>query len=98
MKYVTRKRILQYTKARTGRNWLKKIKLKRYGGLSLYKFFKIFIHNIEEDEILDRSNGVAFNFTLAIFPAVIFFSPSYPFSLSFFRSSARRISWSLFVR
>ena len=84
MKYVTRKRILQYTKARTGRNWLKKIKLKRYGGLSLYKFFKIFLHNIEEDEILDRSNGVAFNFTLAIFPAVIFFFTLIPFLSEFF--------------
>ncbi len=84
MKYVTRKRILQYTRARSGRNWLKKIKFKRYGGLSLYKFFKIFLHNIEEDEILDRSNGVAFNFTLAIFPAVIFFFTLIPFLSEYF--------------
>lgn len=84
MKYVTRKRILQYTKARTGRNWLKKIKFKSYEGLSLYKFFKIFFHNIEEDEILDRSNGVAFNFIMAIFPAVIFFFTLIPYITVYF--------------
>lgn len=84
MKYVTRKRILQYTKARAGRNWLKKIKLKNYEGLSLYKFFKIFFHNIEEDEILDRSNGVAFNFILAIFPAIIFFFTLIPYISVYF--------------
>ena len=84
MKYVTRKRILQYTSARTGRNWLKKIKFKRYEGLSLYKFSKIFLHNIEEDEILDRSNGVAFNFIMAIFPAIIFFFTLIPYITVYF--------------
>ncbi len=84
MKYVTRKRILQYTTARTGRNWLKKIKFKRYEGLSLYKFSKIFLHNIEEDEILDRSNGVAFNFIMAIFPAIIFFFTLIPYITVYF--------------
>jgi membrane protein len=72
MKYVTRKRILEYSGARTGRGWLKKIKFKKYGDLSLYKFLKIFFHNISEDEIMDRSNGVAYNFILATFPAIIF--------------------------
>jgi len=84
MKYVTRKRILQYTKARAGRNWLKKIKLKNYEDLSLYKFIKIFFHNIEEDEILDRSNGVAFNFIMAIFPTVIFFFNLIPYISVYF--------------
>jgi len=84
MKYVTRKRILQYTKARAGRNWLKKIKFKSYGGLSLYKFIKIFFHNVDEDEILDRSNGVAFNFIMAIFPAIIFFFTLIPYISVYF--------------
>jgi membrane protein len=84
MKYGTRKRILQYTRARAGRNWLKKIKFKRYGDLSLYKFFKIFLHNIEEDEILDRSNGVAFNFILAIFPTIIFLFTLIPYISDYF--------------
>ncbi len=84
MKYVTRKRILQYTKARAGRNWLKSIKFKNHEGLSLYRFFKIFFHNVEEDEILDRSNGVAFNFIMAIFPAIIFFFTLIPFLSTYF--------------
>lgn len=84
MKYSTRKRILQYTRARTGRDWLKSIKMKRYGGLSLYKFIKIFLHNVNEDEILDRSNGVAFNFILAIFPAIIFFFTLIPYISVYF--------------
>ncbi len=84
MKYSTRKRILQYTRARTGRDWLKSIRLKRYGGLSLYKFIRIFLHNVNEDEILDRSNGVAFNFILAIFPAIIFFFTLIPYISVYF--------------
>jgi membrane protein len=84
MKYGNRKRILQYTRARAIRNWLKKIKLKRYDGLSLYNFFKIFIHNIQEDEIMDRSNGVAFNFIMAIFPAIIFFFTLIPYISVYF--------------
>jgi membrane protein len=84
MKYVTRKRILQFTAARTSRNWLKKIRFKKYGGLSLYKFSKIFFHNINEDEILDRSNGVAFNFILAIFPTIIFLFTLIPYVSEYF--------------
>lgn len=84
MKYVTRKRILQYTRARTGRNWLKKIRFRRYGGLSLYKFIKIFLHNVDEDDILDRSNGVAFNFIMAIFPAIIFVFTLIPYVSVYF--------------
>ncbi len=84
MNYGTRKRILQYTRARAGRNWLKKIKFKSYGNLSLYKFFKIFFHNIQEDEILDRSNGVAFNFILAIFPTIIFLFTLIPYISDYF--------------
>lgn len=86
MKFKTRKQILQYTRARTGRNWLKKIRFKRFGGLSLYKFIKIFLHNIDEDDILDRSNGVAFNFIMAIFPAVIFVFTLIPYISAYFPS------------
>lgn len=84
MKYVTRKRILQFSSARTSRKWLKRIRFKRYGNLSLYKFLKIFLHNIDEDEIMDRANGVAFNFILAIFPAVIFLFTLIPYITSLY--------------
>ncbi|MCW5912092.1 MAG: YihY/virulence factor BrkB family protein [Cyclobacteriaceae bacterium] len=84
MKYVTRKRILQFSSARSGRNWLKRIRFKRFGNLSLYKFLKIFAHNITEDEIMDRSNGVAYNFILATFPAIIFLFTLIPYITEFF--------------
>lgn len=84
MKYVTRKRILQFSSARSGRSWLKRIRFKRYGNLSLYNFLKIFLHNIQEDEIMDRANGVAFNFILATFPAVIFLFTLIPYITSLY--------------
>ncbi|WP_246205917.1 YihY/virulence factor BrkB family protein [Fulvivirga aurantia] len=51
---------------------MKRIKFKRYEGLTLYEIIKVFIEKITKDEIIDRANGVAFNFALAIFPAIIF--------------------------
>ena len=84
MKYTFRKRILNIPAARTGRSWLKKIKFKRHDHLSLYRFLKIFIHNINEDEIVDRSNGVAYNFILAIFPTTIFLFTLIPYISDYF--------------
>jgi len=55
-----------------GVDLLKSIRFKRYEGLSLYEVIKVFIEKITKDEIIDRANGVAFNFALAIFPAIIF--------------------------
>ncbi|MEP2771650.1 MAG: YihY/virulence factor BrkB family protein [Fulvivirga sp.] len=51
---------------------LKRVKFKKYEGLTLYEVIKVFIDKITKDEIIDRANGVAFNFALAIFPAIIF--------------------------
>lgn len=90
MKYVTRKRILKFSSARSSRNWLKRIRFKRFGNLSLYKFLKIFSHNIQEDEIMDRSNGVAFNFILAIFPAIIFLFTLIPYITDYFPAINRQ--------
>lgn len=79
MKYKTRKRLLQIPSFRPTRHWMKRVHLQRYGGISLYKFFGIFFHNIQEDEVMDRSNGVAYNFLLAIFPAMIFLFTLIPY-------------------
>jgi membrane protein len=84
MKYKFRKRILQIPSARTSRNWMKKIKFKRHHNLSLYRFIKIFVHNVQEDEIMDRANGVAFNFILAIFPTIIFLFTLIPYITPYF--------------
>jgi len=84
MTYVSRKRLLKVPAARTGRNWMKKIKLKRHDNLTLYRFVKIFIRNVSEDEIYDRSNGVAFNFILAVFPTIIFLFTLIPYISHYF--------------
>lgn len=70
--------------ARTFRSWMKKITFKRFGNLSLYKFTKIFLHNIHEDEIFDRANSVAYNFILAIFPTIIFLFTLIPYVTVYF--------------
>lgn len=57
---------------------LKKVKLKK-GGISLYTIVKIFIEKVTKDELLERAEAVTFNFTLAIFPAIIFLFTLTPF-------------------
>jgi membrane protein len=64
--------------------WLKKIRFKKYENVSLYKIIKIFIKNLVNDDILDRANGVAFNFILAIFPAIIFLFTLIPYVSDYF--------------
>jgi membrane protein len=50
---------------------MKRIRFSKKENVSLYQIAKIFIQNLNEDEIIDRANGVAFNFVLAIFPTII---------------------------
>jgi len=63
---------------------MKKIKFKKYDNLSLYKLIKIFSYNLQEDEIMDRANGVAYNFILATFPAIIFLFTLLPYISVYF--------------
>jgi membrane protein len=84
MKYTLRKKILKVPSARTTRSWMKRITFKRFGNLSLYKFAKIFLHNVHEDEIFDRANSVAYNFILAIFPTIIFLFTLIPYVTVYF--------------
>jgi membrane protein len=63
---------------------MKKITFRKYGNLSLYRFCKIFLHNIHEDEIFDRANSVAYNFILAIFPTIIFLFTLIPYVSVYF--------------
>jgi membrane protein len=84
MNYPIRKRILHFPYARSLRAWLKRVKIKGGDHLSLYNFFKIFAANVEKDEIMDRANGVAYNFVLAIFPTVIFLFTLIPYLTEYF--------------
>jgi len=65
-------------------SWMKKVRFSKYENVSLYKIIKIFLNNLDDDEIVDRANGVAFNFILAIFPAVIFLFTMLPYITEFF--------------
>ena len=40
--------------------------------ISYYNVYKIFIKKLAEDEIFERSLAVAFSFTIATFPLIIF--------------------------
>ena len=53
--------------------------MSREENVSLYKVLKIFSKNIDEDEIMDKANGVAYNFILAIFPTIIFLFTLIPY-------------------
>ena len=55
------------------------MKFKRYENLTLYEVVKVFIDKVTKDDVMERANGVAFNFTLSIFPAVIFLFTLIPY-------------------
>jgi membrane protein len=84
MKYKYKRLILQWNPGRLLIAWLKNIRFKKYENVSLYKIIKIFLKNLLNDDILDRANGVAFNFILAIFPAIIFLFTMIPYVSQYF--------------
>src|SRR5688572_16389471 len=59
--------------------WMRNIKFKQWDNVSLYKIVKLFFRDLTENEIIQRANGVAFNFILAIFPAIIFLFTLIPY-------------------
>ncbi len=84
MKYKHKRFILRWSAALVLIGWLKKVRFKKYENVSLYKILKIFLKNLTDDEILDRANGVAYNFLLAIFPGIIFLFTLIPYVTPFF--------------
>ncbi len=52
--------------------------------IGLYDAIKIFLQKMGDDQILERANGVAFSFTMAIFPAIIFLFTLTPYIQIFF--------------
>jgi len=84
MTIKTRKRILQFSPVYQLFRWTKKVRFKKYGNVSLYRILRIFFRNLDKHEIMDRSNGVAFNFILAIFPAIIFLFTLIPYFTVYF--------------
>ena len=84
MNFKIRKLILRFPSLLLVRSWMKQVKFKRYDNLSLYRFAKIFLHNLQKDELMSRANSVAYNFMLAIFPAIIFLFTLTPYVARYF--------------
>jgi membrane protein len=84
MKYKYKKILLRISPAQLLIAWMKKIRFKKREDVSLYRIVKFFLRNLQDDEIMDRANGVAFNFILAIFPAIIFLFTLIPYVSNYF--------------
>ncbi len=84
MNFKIRKLILRFPSLLLIRRWMKQVKFKRYDNLSLYRFAKIFLNNLQKDELMSRANSVAYNFMLAIFPAIIFLFTLTPYVARYF--------------
>lgn len=84
MKYKHKRLLFQWNPGRFLITWLKKVRFKKYENVSLYKILRLFIQNLMDDEIMDRANGVAYNFILAVFPAIIFLFTLIPYITPFF--------------
>lgn len=86
MKYKHKKFVLQWSPVWRLVTQMRKIRFRRHEDVSLYKILKVFLRNLKDDEIMDRANGVAFNFILATFPAIIFLFTLIPYFTSYFPS------------
>ncbi|MEJ1236702.1 YihY/virulence factor BrkB family protein [Chryseolinea sp. T2] len=84
MKFKHRRLVFQYNPGIRLISWMKRIRFSNNENVSLYRIVKIFFQNLNEDEILDRANGVAFNFILAIFPTIIVVFTLVPYITTFF--------------
>jgi membrane protein len=84
MKYKHKKFVLQWNPIWVLVVWMRNIRFKKHENISLYKIVKNFLKNLREDEISDRANGVAFNFILATFPAIIFLFTLIPYVTAYF--------------
>jgi membrane protein len=89
MKFKHKRIIFQWSPVWLMIGWMRKIRFKRKEDVSLLRIFKTFIKNLQEDEIMDRANGVAYNFILAIFPAIIFLFTLIPYVTAYFPEITR---------
>lgn len=84
MKYKHKRLILRLNPVWLLVAWMRKIRFHKHEDVSLYKIVKLFLKNLSDDEIMDRANGVAFNFMLAIFPGIIFLFTLIPYVTHYF--------------
>jgi len=71
MKFKYLRFILSIGLVRAIIDFLKRKRLKR-SGVSYFKLLQIFLAEVSDHNLIERANNVAFHFTLAVFPAIIF--------------------------
>ena len=59
-----------------------RIRLKR-GQVDLWTVLRVYVRNIERHDVFELANGVAFSFTLSVFPLIIFLFTLIPFLNAF---------------
>jgi membrane protein len=79
MKFKYKRLFLAWNPGRLFIDWMRKLRFKKYEDVSLYTLVRTFFRKLQKDEAIDRANGVAFNFILAIFPAIIFLFTLIPY-------------------
>lgn len=84
MKFKHKKFVLQWSPIWMLVTRMRNVRFRKKEDVSLYKIFKCFLRNLKDDEIMDRANGVAFNFILATFPAIIFLFTLIPYVSAYF--------------
>lgn len=78
MNYTIRKWIVRLRKLTQVRLRIRKANF-RDEKITLYEVLEVFFKKMKNDDILDRAAGVAFSFTVAIFPAIIFIFTLVPY-------------------
>lgn len=84
MDYKQKRFILKWRPVWWMVGWMRGVRFKNHEDVSLYRIVKCFVNNVSNDEIMDRANGVAFNFIVATFPAIIFLFTLIPYVSTYF--------------
>lgn len=79
MKFSSARRLMRSVVFLRIRATMKRIRLHRFGNLSVYHIGSRLTENFRKHEVLERSNAVAYNLILAIFPAIIFLFTLIPY-------------------
>ncbi len=59
--------------------WARKKKVSKRYSFTYYQFFQNLFSNFREYHLIEKANSIAFNFTLALFPAIIFIFTLIPY-------------------
>jgi membrane protein len=63
---------------RQSRRYLENIDVVQ-GSITMYQFLKLFARKVNQDDIWEKANAIAFSFTLSLFPAIIFLFTLIPY-------------------